>query len=800
MLIKSLKLENIRSYTFQTIDFSDGSTLLIGDIGSGKTTILLAVEFALFGLIKGDVSGATLLRHGKRDGSVELHFELNGKNITILRKLKRGKDDSVSQDAGQIITDNSVFDGTPIELKSRILELFGYPEELLNKNTSLIYRYTVYTPQEDMKRILFESKDERLDTLRKIFNIDRYKRIRENALMYAKELRNSKKIIEGKIQDLEQLKVALDNAILLKDKIVKDLSVEQTSNNLVKRSHISKLDEIKNYEDRISKLNILKKDLEIAIINLKNKQLEFDKNNKDLGMIDYRIREYNNKLSELGSVDQDEDSIRASLNDAEDKLNKIKNAREIITKRLEDKGRDLENLLVDDVATLNYKHSAITKKLEEKASKEQMLIELQDTFDRTVIELNIVNVNKSNSLKIINQLKDLSTCPTCLQTVDFSHKVKILDKEGAMIQSYERKFSELSVKKKEFEEKIRVLKSDIESLRRDEIELKELSIKLSNIDKQQEIKQTLQNEIEELKLKKEKVDGMDINKLVDIISKGRKMLNNFEVRKHIEESIKEKNTQKIEITQNITRVQVELKEVVEAQAIISDKILSYSDVEKEYNTKKKELDTITSELRDSDIRLISIKKDLESCDKDIKRISDDISIKNQLKEKINYINELNYWITEHLVNLTSTIEKIIMQKIHIEFNELFQKWFMMLMGDETIEVRVDEEFTPIIMQNSYETDVMNLSGGEKTSVALAYRLALNKVINDLINNIKTKDFIILDEPTDGFSSEQLDRMRDVLLELDMKQLIIVSHEPKMESYVENIIRINKQEHNSQILI
>jgi len=48
-------LRNIRSYTFQTIDFSDGSTLLIGDIGSGKTTILLAVEFALFGLIKGDL-------------------------------------------------------------------------------------------------------------------------------------------------------------------------------------------------------------------------------------------------------------------------------------------------------------------------------------------------------------------------------------------------------------------------------------------------------------------------------------------------------------------------------------------------------------------------------------------------------------------------------------------------------------------------------------------------------------------------------------------------------------------------
>jgi len=75
---------------------------------------------------------------------------------------------------------------TPVELKSKILELFGYPEDLLNKNTSIIYRYTVYTPQEDMKKILQETKDDRLDTLRKIFNIDKYKRIRENALTYAK--------------------------------------------------------------------------------------------------------------------------------------------------------------------------------------------------------------------------------------------------------------------------------------------------------------------------------------------------------------------------------------------------------------------------------------------------------------------------------------------------------------------------------------------------------------------------------------------------------------------------------------
>ena len=95
--------------------------------------------------------------------------------------------------------------------------------------------------------------------------------------------------------------------------------------------------------------------------------------------------------------------------------------------------------------------------------------------------------------------------------------------------------------------------------------------------------------------------------------------------------------------------------------------------------------------------------------------------------------------------------------------------------------------------------MFNLSGGEKTACSLAYRLALNKVINDLISRIKTKDLIILDEPTDGFSAEQLDRVRDVLKQLNMKQIIIVSHEGKIESFVDNVIRIQKQEHISVVV-
>ncbi|MCX8194387.1 MAG: AAA family ATPase, partial [Candidatus Pacearchaeota archaeon] len=60
MLIKRIRLHNIRSYLDEEIKLPAGKVLLSGDIGSGKSTILLAIEFALFGLQRGLIEGASL--------------------------------------------------------------------------------------------------------------------------------------------------------------------------------------------------------------------------------------------------------------------------------------------------------------------------------------------------------------------------------------------------------------------------------------------------------------------------------------------------------------------------------------------------------------------------------------------------------------------------------------------------------------------------------------------------------------------------------------------------------------------
>ena len=203
MLLKSIKLDNVRSYTNQKIEFPMGSLLLSGDIGSGKSTILLGIEFALFGSKPSELPASSLLRHGKKEGSVELNFDVDGKDIIIKRILKRGKN-GIKQETGYIITNGVKNELSPVEMKSHIFELLGYPKDLVSKGKDLIYRYTVYTPQEEMKRILMEEKDARLNTLRKVFNIDKYRRIKDNAAGFLRSLREKKREIEGFISDLDE--------------------------------------------------------------------------------------------------------------------------------------------------------------------------------------------------------------------------------------------------------------------------------------------------------------------------------------------------------------------------------------------------------------------------------------------------------------------------------------------------------------------------------------------------------------------------------------------------------------------
>ncbi len=687
MILKSLKLENIRSHVNQNISFPTGSILLAGDIGAGKSSILLAIEFALFGIRRKHLTGEALLRNGKNRGSVELNFEINGKDVIIKRELVR-KRSSVEQDKGFIIVNGLKKEGTPIELKAEVLDLLGYPKELLTKSKNLIYRYTVYCPQEEMKQILLDEEEHRLGTLRKVFGIDKYERIRENSSIVLKQIREEIKESQGMIIDLDE-------------KINRKKELEQ---------EVARLKE--SLERIIPKLEPIKKEVEEKRKKIKDielKQAELNKLKKELAVIDAELN---------AKIDQ------RSRNKIE--LERLEKDISLLKKSLEGK----EELKAEKIlAEIKQKELQIQE-------KERGILEITR-------KINELQVKKRHSEGIKDRITKLQECPTCEQKVEEEHKAFIINRENKNIEEFNQKLKSFSEEENKLKLELNSLKKELEELKKKENQLEVIEIRMNNLKEKTEIKNRLLKEQDELKA-----------------------------------IVGQLNIKKLELNK---------------------KLGQFKTIDEESEQLRKELDSVLLEEKKLEIEKISIQKEIEGVNKILADLEKEIELKLKTKEKVTRLSELKTWLESYFVNLMSIIEKQIMLKVHYDFNSAFQEWFNCLIEDEGMVARLDNGFSPIIEQNGYEVNVSNLSGGERTACALAYRLSLNKTINDLIGGIKTKDLIILDEPTDGFSNEQLDKVRNVLDQLNVHQIILVSHESKIESFVDHIIRIGKHENSSFIV-
>jgi len=224
---------------------------------------------------------------------------------------------------------------------------------------------------------------------------------------------------------------------------------------------------------------------------------------------------------------------------------------------------------------------------------------------------------------------------------------------------------------------------------------------------------------------------------------------------------------------------------------MNDSLFKISKFDNLFNEKEKELKESMKEEKIEEIKLAELRKEIEVYSKSIFELKEKVQKIEEVNKKLNYIIQLENWINKKFVPIVTFLEKNVMASLKKEFSRLFSDWFQTLVTDNFV-VRLTDDFTPIIEQQDYELDYAYLSGGERTAIALAYRLALNQVINSLMSKIKTRELVILDEPTDGFSDQQLDKMRGVLEQLKVKQLIIVSHEQKIEGFVEKVIRFKKE--------
>ncbi|PJD00881.1 DNA repair protein Rad50, partial [Candidatus Micrarchaeota archaeon CG10_big_fil_rev_8_21_14_0_10_54_18] len=168
-----------------------------------------------------------------------------------------------------------------------------------------------------------------------------------------------------------------------------------------------------------------------------------------------------------------------------------------------------------------------------------------------------------------------------------------------------------------------------------------------------------------------------------------------------------------------------------------------------------------------------------------KRVEEARQERKELEETLDRVE----WLDQKFVPVLENVEEEVLGVINREFDAQLRKWVNVLLEGAELEARVDASFTPQITQDNYEQDVNALSGGEKTAIALAYRLALNELTRREYGSLK-ENLLILDEPTDGFSREQLQKMRAVFDSIN-GQVIVVSHERELEAFVDKVFHVVK---------
>ncbi len=681
MFLKKLRIENLRSYEQQEIEFPKGSTLLSGDIGSGKTSVLLAIEFALFGL-QPSQKGSSLLRNGKQNAKVILEFEIEGKNIIIERTLKRGSK-SISQDYASISVDDEKIEASITEIKNKILQLLNYPSEFAKK-TNLLYKFTVYTPQEEMKQIILEPADLRLNTLRHVFGIDKYKKVQENTEILTAKLREKTRINEALILELDKDKENLQS----QKQNLKELKQKQSQENQM-------------YEQIIKNRETKEKLLQDVLVKIDEKKaLETEKIKSD------------------------------TL--ATEKAKQI----EIIKDNLLTLNKEFQE--AKKITFNEEEYNSVMQRILFQENKEN---ELQKEYLEVISKIKTEESKISEAQNLKNKISRMDKCPTCLQKITEQYKNNIQYNAEQEIQKSEKIIIEMTEAKNKLVEQTEQTKKTKESFKNKKSELEFLKVRL--------------------------------------------------------EAIKEKQTQLENLELQKTSIENDIRLLKKKTLDLENSIKKYEEYDEIFKEREADLNQAKQQENQSAIKKAEINKEIQMIERFIAEKQEQIEKKESLKKQTEKIKQLEDWLSNKFLGLVLFTERQIMITLKEEFSKLFSEWFSILVTDSLIAT-LDENFSPLIQQQDYELDYSFLSGGERTAIALAYRLSLNQVINSLLCNLKTSNLVILDEPTDGFSSQQLDKMRDVLNQLKTEQLIIVSHEPKIEGFVNNIIRVGKQGGVSQI--
>jgi exonuclease SbcC len=863
LILKELTLQNFRSYGENPtkIELERGLLLFEGDIGSGKSSILYAIEFALFGL--GELEARSILRSSANFAKVELEFVVRDQEYKVTRTIERKKSAKTTsiQTRGWILEPSgNVSELSPTELRSRILQILSFKERQSARASSRIYRYAVFTPQELMKEVLSQKPQERLDTLRRAFGVEDYSFIASNTEVLLANLKNQIQIyskLSENLSDKEKQLEAKNSELSAGESKLESLQFHL----LTKQGALANARAAsKELEKEVKRIEQLKTTLPSLESNLSRDRLQLSEVRSDLQRNLGFLKEIDSAERELfGLKDQYEKYLRLR-----DKL------RELV--KFEADMHDIEREIAKVQESLIRKETALIAELRSNQDQARKIRDRIETYNSQIIQANgseeharrlrerleslpalqirieqlraeignslgIMTALKSQISEVQTKIKDLdgisegSKCPLCGQILSTEHLRNVETEYRMTIKTHKEEESAIQQRLNELNSEMSILETQRREVQEGERQLEILEAKIAETHQFEKLAESSKKELLELEENTNRLEVLLANRdfekemagpLSQLLARKELLLVSLEGQEGLRQEYQEledsgiaesfQNAQAVVKNKPIVQDQVrrletrsqELEKQIRVNASDFERkkkeleqsepiILQFAKLGDEIKKLEEEHGNLNVEVQILSDQIRRERVEVSTLSKDVEELRRNASLASKSKG-------IALWLTENFLPAVRDIEKFVLATINEEFGQIFQRIFSILAVEEGgLNAKIDDSFTPLIEEGGYELDVQSLSGGERTAVALAYRLALNYMVKRANDALQTS-LLILDEPTEGFSREQIYRFRNALEELGDDQVIIVSHERDLEPMADRVFRIEKLNDESTVSV
>ncbi len=833
MQIAHVGLRNLRSYRSAELHLGPGTTLLSGDIGSGKTSLLYAMEMALFGFA--EVDPGYLIRHGAKDAEVSLtlsdgthRWELRRR---FVRRIRKGRD-TFEPTENSLAVDGQRANYSATELRRRTIELLGFPDNPNPRAHSDVWRWAVYLAQERMRDVLDPDVDVRMETVRKALGVEQYRLAGENARGLARSLqeravdlaeqgarhrgvedeaaqwRAAEALSRGQLAALEareaSLRVELTQARVDLDQLE------------VQRREFEAARETVAHEERLSEE--LDRSLQQDASAVESSQAHLLRLEAD------RRREAQAAASEPESAPPieslrlrrtttlremaDLEALRGEASGVEEQLglwtqreHELKARRAATLRELTKVQADRCQLEAEEPRT--EPPCPVERTQTELAAERTKLEEARRTADRRL-------ATAMAELQELAELVQEGMCPRChrpVEAADFeahqgeqSRLVADLRREVDHASDRVRAAEERAVARLEYDrahDRWHQLDSRRADLRQRERALEARGAEEEGVRTQlDEEAATLESRRARLAARLQTYERVRAElarldqEIVDTEERARAAAARAERLAALEEQIPSVRAdielrRRSQADRRARREEVRRK--IEAARA---RLKGPGDLEERWKNARRNVEVLAQSLegalRETSEPRAKLAEASARLDELVRRRRE----RETLERRATELGRLSHWMDHDFRNAMLELEQRRLHQGRLQFERRFAQYFAALVEDPSLSARVDETFAPWVDIAGQATPAEALSGGERTAMALAYRLALGRTVREA--GRLTLETLILDEPTEGFSQEQTLRMGDLLESLGLPQVILVSHERPLEGIADRVVRIRKR--------